>query len=385
MKKSVIIFHRSLYCGGIETSLINLANSVKDFFDLKVVLLAEGERTSQLLCDYETVGIDSVVDRYQKSYSEQMSNTKNIIEKIKIFSTKVLARLKLMDDIIARKIKKSFNCDIGICFSCEEGLFKAYKKCVKSKYNICFVHSDVSKSLDMADAEEKLKFFDKIICVSKGCAQIFRDKFPTIADKVDYLYNILDGKIVRQKAEELVVQYDEKKLNIVSVSRMSEEKGFCRMLNALEKIKSLGFDFCWNIVGDSDCEEKTKFLQALQEKNMQKYIKFWGVQKNPYPYIKAADLLLLGSYHESWGLVLIESMLVGVPVLTTKTASSTETVGTDEKYGIVCENNEDSMVEALKNIFENKKKLEAMRKNLKKYEFDNNLIIEKFIKICTEG
>ena len=118
---------------------------------------------------------------------------------------------------------------------------------------------------------------------------------------------------------------------------------------------------------------------------MKKYIKFWGVKKNPYPYIKAADLLLLGSYHESWGLVLIESMLVGVPVLTTKTASSTETVGTDEKYGIVCENNEDSMVEALKNIFENKKKLEEMRKNLKKYEFDNNLIIEKFTKICAEG
>lgn len=380
MKKSLIVMHRSLYVGGIETSLINLVNNINNNFDLKVVLLAEGTRTDQLKCEYETVGIDSIVNRYQRYYSEQMKNTNSLIEKIKIFSTKVLARLNLMDGFIVKKIKKEFHSDIGICFSCEEGLIKAYKKCIKSKFNICFVHFDVSKNLDLDNPEEKLKFFDKIICVSKGCAEIFKNQYPLLAEKVDYVYNILDNEHVRNLSTAFDVEYSDK-FNIVSVARMSEEKGFPRMLNALAELKERGYDFCWNIVGDAECPEKSKLLNMISNKNMEKYVKFWGEQTNPYPYIKKADLLLLGSYYESWGLVLIESMLVETPVLTTRTCASDETVG---DKGYICDNNQEALTKQLQEIFDNKKDLEEKRKNLKIYNFDNKKIIEKFVNICKE-
>ena len=95
--------------------------------------------------------------------------------------------------------------------------------------------------------------------------------------------------------------------------------------------------------------------------------------------MKMADLLYLGSYHESYGLVLIESMILGTPVLTTKTIAAEEIV--PEEYGWICDNSQEGIYSLLKSILSKKTLLEEKKANLKNYKFDNDSIKLKYEEI----
>ena len=117
----------------------------------------------------------------------------------------------------------------------------------------------------------------------------------------------------------------------------------------MKALKEEGLDFCWHIVGSGYCEREIK--EYIDTNGLADCCIMHGHQNNPYPYIKAADLFFLGSYHEAAPMVFAESMLLKVPVLTTNTCSAVELVG---EKGFVCENSEEGIYEALKNLISNK-------------------------------
>ena len=109
---------------------------------------------------------------------------------------------------------------------------------------------------------------------------------------------------------------------------------------------------------------------------MQDCVTMHGNQKNPYPYIKSAEFLLLSSYHEAAPMVFAEAMFLGVPVVTTETRSAKELVG---EKGFVCDNNEKGIYYTLKEIFINRALLENKKNKLLNYDIDNENIIKKVL------
>ena len=91
---------------------------------------------------------------------------------------------------------------------------------------------------------------------------------------------------------------------------------------------------------------------------------------------------MLTSTNESFGLVLIDAMLLGVPVLSTKTISAEEVVG---EFGFVCENDQESLYNALKSILENKNLLQEKVLKLKDYSYNNEKIKTKFLQLVNLG
>ena len=180
-----------------------------------------------------------------------------------------------------------------------------------------------------------------------------------------------------KKASEFNVDFNKKDFNIVTAARIGVEKGQLRMLEVMKKLHDENFDFVWHLVGDGPYEELVK--KFIAENKMEKYIILHGYQSNPYPYIKAADILFLGSIHESWGLVLLEAMMLQIPVVTTKTCSAYELVG---ENGYVCENSEDGIYSKFKYILDNKNDLKQKRKQLENFVYDNDKIKEKFKSLC---
>jgi glycosyltransferase involved in cell wall biosynthesis len=93
--------------------------------------------------------------------------------------------------------------------------------------------------------------------------------------------------------------------------------------------------------------------------------------------MKAADLLLLTSYHEAAPMVIDEAYILGLPTLTTKTSSSEEMVSR-RNCGWVCENNQVDLSRALLELLQDPASLQNKKEMLRNCRADNGLALKQF-------
>ena len=380
-KTKILLVNKNLIAGGIETSLISFIEAMKDYADIDVMLFNNSgilkDRMPQDIQVYEGGKILRSLNRVcQGSGSQNAGKNKFNLKKsiIKVF--KFLGGRKILSAfaLVGQKIKKKY--DIVFCYNgLDELSVKFALKCVNAKKKFNYIHSDVSQYDINKRQLKRFGKFDKLLCVSKSCAEIFKKKYPELSSKVDYLYNFQDVTKIKNRAEEFNIEYPNE-FNIVSVSRLSKEKAYLRSLKVFLKLHNAGHNFHWHIVGDGD--ERLAIEEYIKLNQMDKYVTLYGNQKNPYPYIKSADILYLGSYHEAAPMVYSESMILDVPVITTRTSSSDELVG---ENGFVCNNSEDGIYSAFEEILSNTNVVKAKMDN---GVINNSQISSKFINLIKD-
>ena len=74
--------------------------------------------------------------------------------------------------------------------------------------------------------------------------------------------------------------------------------------------------------------------------------------------------------YEAAPMVIGEANILGTPVLSTKTLSSTEQIS-DGVTGVICENSEEGLLVSLKKILENTELLEVYKENVKGLQQNN--------------
>jgi len=373
--KDVVVIYKEMGTGGIESSLFHFINEFKEEVNLKLVTWLKGPRDNEVVVPHDVLNCSiskslQVIDKNKTDIKKEPLNLR-----LKWLFYKFLMKLKIFDRYVTKKFKtkKPYVADVGICFAPWEISLRLYKKIFRCKYNICLIHGDV-RSVDLSAFKKLLNIYDKIVCVSASCAEVFKQVLPELKDKVDYIYNFQNEQKIINGAEEFSVNYEPSDLNLVSVSRLSEEKAHVRFLKVLNQIIKEGFNVRYTIVGDGP--ERQNIEEYIIKNKMEDVVKLVGNKPNPYPYIKAADLFLLGSYHEAAPMVYAESMLLGVPVLTTKTCSAEELVG---EKGFVCENTEEGIYNALKHILTNKQELNNRKGIIKDYSYPNGQIKQKWL------
>jgi len=172
--------------------------------------------------------------------------------------------------------------------------------------------------------------------------------------------------------------YDKKFFNIVTVARLSEEKGIERAILAIKKCLENALPVRYHIVGSGDM--KYKLMDLVAENNLSDNIVFYGNQTNPYRYVKNADLFLLPSYHEAAPMVFDEAACLGVPVLATETTSTYEMI-IKSNSGFVCENSQEGLATALLKILSDQNQLMSIKKSLANRIFDNAESVSRFSRI----
>ena len=137
------------------------------------------------------------------------------------------------------------------------------------------------------------------------------------------------------------------------------------VLNKLKEENKLG-NIKYYIIGDGTEYDNLKKL--ISDKGLNDNIFMLGNKENPYPYFKAADLFVMSSFHESYGLVIVEALILGIPVLSTKIATIYDIL--DEKYGLIVDNSFDGLYNGIRKIID-ENLIPGWKKNLKDYECDN--------------
>lgn len=158
------------------------------------------------------------------------------------------------------------------------------------------------------------------------------------------IYNELNSDILKLSKEK--IKGKKHPLHLVTVSRISPEKGFERMLKISEQLTKNKIDYIWDIVGAGYNKAYEKKIIELAPKEWN----FTGQLENPFPYIKRADFLLQLSDYEAFGYVLLEALVLGTTVITTDYSSASEMINETNGH-IIKKDLSDYNV----NIFEQKK------------------------------
>ncbi|WP_283153415.1 glycosyltransferase [Guptibacillus hwajinpoensis] len=156
---------------------------------------------------------------------------------------------------------------------------------------------------------------DKVISVSKVIAQGAEKIFSIEKSKSEVLYNPYDVEYIGEKAKEEINEVDiqNNKINIISVGRLVNQKGFNHLIKAFSIVINEFPEAKLYIVGKGNKEKDIKKL--ISDLDLTDNIVLLGGQDNPYKYMEMADLYVLSSISEGFPNALVESMSVGLPVL----------------------------------------------------------------------
>ena len=187
--------------------------------------------------------------------------------------------------------------------------------------------------------------FDRVVCVSESVRERFRllyeDRFPSCV-----LYNVNDEEEILQKSGEFLPEKSEIP-TLCAVGRLSPEKNFLHLLRSLPSLKRDGIPFRLLIIGEGP--ERKKLEEYITRKNLGDRVRLLGWLENPYPYMKAADMIVCSSRYEGLSTVVTEALILGRPVVTTPCNGMAELLG-DSEFGLIAESDDNGLHRALRRM-----------------------------------
>ena len=357
--KKLLFAAHSLDVGGIEKALVTLANKL-DEKGHKVTIVLEKKQGIFL----EELSPNIKVIEYKPSESKNIlfRKTRNLLKRIAFFL----------------KYKNKY--DFSACFA-TYSIPASFVSRVASKNSALWGHADYL-TLFNRDEQEVKKFFRErnyedfkhIIFVSEEGKNTFVKIFPEASKKTIVCNNLIDYKLIKNLANEKI---DLKKENdyttFLNVGRHDEkQKKLTRLINAIEMLVKDKLNFKVLLVGDGP--DSNKYKELVKEKNIEKYVTFFGAKENPYPYFKISDCVILTSEYEGYPVVFLESYILNKPIITTKVSDYKEV---EDGFGFTTEKNEIDIYKKMKLFIENGYEIN----NKFKPEEYNKEIINKLEKI----
>ena len=158
--------------------------------------------------------------------------------------------------------------------------------------------------------------FDRIVALSRGVADDLARNIPPVADRIDVVYNAgVDDEIARLAAEPLPeLDPDRARPLIVACGRLAPQKGYRYLLEAFASLHRERDAHLW-IVGDGP--ERPELERLISRLGVRDRVRLLGFQRNPYPFMAAADVFVLSSVYEGFGNVIVEAMATGRAVVST--------------------------------------------------------------------
>ena len=212
-------------------------------------------------------------------------------------------------------------------------------------------HKSIRYATNMINSAKNLDYF---VLVSSDLQKFYSEKLANNKVMCIYIPNAIDS--IPKKLSSL------KEKRLISVGRLSPEKGFIDLLKVYNILIQEYPDWSLDIIGDG--VERNNLEDYIKKHNLDK-VTLHGFQGKEYidDVLDKSSIYVMTSFTESFGIVLLEAMSHGVPCIAYDSAEGAREIITSGDNGFLIKNrNIDAMVLKIKNLIENEK----LRKNVGK-------------------
>lgn len=298
--------------------------------------------------------------------------TKNLykfIEKEKLSYTLISAHYYL-SGLIGLEAKKKYKIPLMVTF-----------------HTLALMKNLVAKNEDERESSQRIKSeilltkkADKIIATSGSDLEYIHTLYDCPLGKIAVLTPGVNLKLFRPidkpKAKKIIKADLNHKL-ILFVGRIAPLKGIDVLLYAIKILiqKNPKMLLCLWIVGGNNINSKRgqpKELRRLEEVRkllkLKAYVRFVGkktAQELPY-YYNSAEMVILPSQYESFGMVAAEAFACGVPVIITDTAGMSDLLNQEHSFMLTSAGNPIRLASKIENLLANKKEHQRLSKNVLK-------------------
>lgn len=364
-KKSMIIYMPKLSLGGMELALINFLN------------------LSYLKKEYDiTVNIGYCTNKELLTRLPKEIYVKLICKgKWNNFS-KVTTGIKYLAEYFNSWFNKY---DVAICYAYQHKVLATLTR-NSSKHTLLFVHTNLisSRTEEQRNALiNGLKFekFKAIVCVSDSSKAEVEKLLPNYKGKIFTVYNYIDGNKIKEMSNKEIEDKEDDKKVFINISRhLESHKRITRIINSAEKLDKEGYkNFKVWLLGDG--EDHAMYRNLINEKHLENIVILKGNQVNPYKYLAKSDCLIMSSQFEGYGIVIDEARVLEKPIIATDIADARRILS--EGYGIVCENSEEGIYDAMKDFLNRNYKI-AQKFDYKEFNKNVDKNLKKAIDYCVQ-
>ncbi|MHC5596809.1 MAG: hormogonium polysaccharide biosynthesis glycosyltransferase HpsP [Nostoc sp.] len=161
---------------------------------------------------------------------------------------------------------------------------------------------------------------------------------------------------------------------VLFMSRIDPKKGLNLLIPALEKLLQVGYKFHFVLAGTNpqDPDYEQKIISQIQNSPLRSHTTITGfvTGESKVSLLQSADLFVLPSYYENFGIAVAEAMVAGVPVVISDQVHICQQIR-DSESGWVGATDVQALVELLQQALQNPAERQRRGLNAQKYALEN--------------
>lgn len=369
MKKKLFFMLTYMNVGGTEKAMLNLLDTIPEN-EYEVTLFLMEKKGGFMSCIPDWINVE-VLEDYKILKPLIMDAPFSLIKKYLVEGKICFAAGLALWHMIFKITKNRFGYykyilnrypirkeryDVAIAYAGPQDFITTYVlEKVKAEKKVQWIHFDVSKcGFNPEFAKAVYPKYDKIFVVSEYAAKELVKLVPNVKNEVEVRHNVVSKAICRNQAKGLPGFRDTfDGYRILTVGRLSEEKGQDMIPEILVRLKENGMKVRWYLVGEGKLEGKLK--KAAAELRLEEDLVFLGLQTNPYPFYRDCDLYVQTSRHEGYCITIAEAMAFDKYIISTDVAGAREQL--PEERIAACDSN--SLCDKIIEFWENERKRDA--------------------------
>ncbi|ELD8115500.1 CDP-glycerol glycerophosphotransferase family protein [Staphylococcus pseudintermedius] len=380
-KEKILLYPGGMKHNGITTSVINLlANINYDKYDVTVFTNNTNnvEQLNNLQSLNDNVRIvlrrGPMIATFKELYQNEFVRQRGIY---KSFEKRLYPKALFEREF--RKIFGDSQFDYAIDYSGYAMFWSNLILASGAKKKYLLLHSDIKSDMERTVKGKRphyqnLKgvislypYFDKLVSVSEATKKLNQSNFGGLKLKNRHIAsrNTINIEKINQLVDDdsdlfekngtpvlptltehgmEAIEFSQDDFKIVSVGRLSPEKGFDLLIKAVAELAPKYPQLKLYILGDGPLKGTLKSL--VEQLGIQNHVYFLGQRRNPFFIVKRADVFALTSHYEGQSMVILEALTVGTNVLASDIIAN-RYVLEDEKYGMLVEKNEVDIAKGL--------------------------------------
>lgn len=222
-----------------------------------------------------------------------------------------------------KKLKRQYRPDVVFSFLERSNIIALDTK-MKNEKTIISVHNNLEEQykkfgiikqalIKYIIRKKYNKKASKIIAVSQSIKEILITRFGVMEEKIIVINNSVDRKKIQKMSEaEIDIKKKQDSVWLISIGRVEYQKAQWKLIKAIYYLKQYKNITNIELILLGDGKYLTELKTLAKNLDIEDKISFIGFVKNPFPYLKIADLLVLPSIYEGFPITVSEAAVLGV-------------------------------------------------------------------------